>query len=149
MRRLAHHLISIRVIIGFVVSSIALGYLYLKASEIGSDRVGTFFAGLANLASVAGGFIGAFYFFVAARSTTFLQKVETTKLFKDLLLLIRFSFLVSLILIFTCLRNMVFMPVANLSVVSDFGFPAASIFLAGLFFGLLWECMAIFRRLTE
>lgn len=149
MRRLLTHITSWRAVIGFVLSGGALLTLYMYASEIGQDRVGVFFGGLANLASVAAGFVGAFYFFSAARSTIFLQHIEKSKLFRDLLFLIRSSFILSLFLIFMCLRNMVFAPMINFSVFSDNLFALATIFIASLFFGLLWECMAIFRQLTE
>jgi hypothetical protein len=149
MRRLLFHIRSWRAVTGFFISGGAFLFLYVHASGFGPDRVGVFFGGVANLASVSAGFVGAFYFFTAARSTAFLQKIEKSRLFSDLLLLIRFSFILSLLLIFLCLRNMVFSPIFNFSDIADNFFSLVTIILAGVFFGLLWECMALFRQLTE
>jgi uncharacterized membrane protein len=134
---------------GMIVSGAFFTWLLFEASRLGEEKVAVFFSGVTSLVSIAAGFLAAFYFFVASRSTRFLEEIRTTQTFRVLIQTTRHALFASVLSIAACLLCMVYAPVLAWPIKdSDYLAMGAVLFLSYLV-GTFWRCMVLFKRLTE
>lgn len=153
------NILSARTLLGWAISCVFFVYLYLVASTAGGNLVGDLFSGFVALVAVSSGFVGAFYFFLASRSTQFLERAQGTRAFNDLLALVRHAFVVSVISIAFCLRCLVvsqplrpdFFRELSLRAIADREsvFVLLTILLLGYVMGTFWRCMNLFDQLAR
>lgn len=136
-------------ILGMLASGLFFAWLLLEASKLGSDEVAVFFSGVTSLVSIAAGFLAAFYFFVASRSTRFLEEIRTTATFSTLLETTRHALFSSVFAIGVCLWCMVYVPKLSWPLLSSDYLAFGAIFFLAYMVGTFWRCMVLFRRLTE
>lgn len=149
MRLFLENLVSRSTLSGLVICAGFISWLYWEASSLGSSEIALLFSGLTALLSITAGFIGAFYFFMAARSTSFLEQIRESKSFREIIRLTRHAFLTSLIAIGLCLRNMIFTPPLASPIGVEDVLPGLSVLFMAYVFGTFWRCMQLFRSLAE
>ncbi|MEQ8902372.1 MAG: hypothetical protein RID11_03880 [Roseovarius sp.] len=148
MRALINNALSPATLVGALVSGVYLSWLLYSASNIGDASVTVFYSGVTALVSIASGFLAAFYFFVASRSTPFLEQIRTTPTFEALLVTTRHALVMSIILIATCLASMVFVPKFSLENQGPDWLAVITLVLLAYMFGTFWRCMVLFKKLT-
>jgi hypothetical protein len=149
MKVLISNLTSKSTLAATLVVSVFLFWLSFVASGLGRAEVSAFYSGVTALVSISAGFIAALYFFVAARSTVFLEQIRNTPTFQTLIKLVRHALMFSLISVAICLTNMVLSPVLTFPLrLSDIWAIFSIVFLSYVF-GSFWRCMLLFRQLTK
>ena len=134
--------------------STAVGCVFLYVtSALTADSSGNvhvaFFPSLMSIFSIISGFVASFYFFTASRGNEFLNKIDGTRSFAELMWLTRHGFLVSILStgVFFCLS---LVPVPAALPIGQTNLWLASAILVGAYSaGTIWRCALLFRDIVD